>query len=500
MIDKKAGILLHISSLPSKWGIGDLGPDSYKFIHWLKEAGQHYWQVLPISVAGHDGSPYSSYSAFGGNPLLISPENLIEDELLTPQDTNQSLIPIELSSKNSVNFHKVYDFKMSLFKKAFKKFKHNSKLQKEFTQFITSCNNHWPFDLALFQALSKHFGRPWTMWPTPFKDRDPKTLENFEKEHHEEISFAQFLQFVFFRQWNSLKTYAASHGIKLIGDIPIFLSHHSMDVWKNPGWFKLDETGQLKVETGAAPDFFSSTGQKWGTPNYNWSLMKKDNYSWWKDRLRFMMQNFDLIRLDHFRGFAATWEVDTKADDAASGWWCKGPGIDFFKQLQKDLGNLPLIVEDLGHITEDVQKLRNHFSFPGMKVLQMAFASGDSNPYLPHNYEENFVVYTATHDNDTSNGYFQNLPDTLERHFVFDYLKIKNLDQINWDLIEAAMHSKACMAIIPLQDVMGLGTEGRFNTPGTTEGNWSWRFQWTDLLPKDHNRLKSITIASKRSL
>ncbi len=493
---RKSGLLVHLTALPSLFGVGDMGPNAYHFIDMLEENEQSMWQILPIGVADDKGCPYSSLSAFGGYELLVSPELLCDVGLLTLDDYKDR----PQFNEQYTDFKLVSEYKRELFLEAFKQFnsQNDPALKKRYRKFIND-EKDWVHDLALFQTLSHHYGMNWAYWPIPFKSRDLKELATFAKRFDSEVKYYKFMQFIFFEQWMALKDYAGSKGIQLVGDIPIFVSHHSMDVWKHPEWFKIDKNGHYDVEVGAAPDVFSAIGQKWANPNYDWHEMEREGFSWWISRFRFMLKYFDIIRLDHFRGFHAVWEVRSSDPDATGGWWAYSSGYQLFKKLEAEFGDLPLIVEDLGTITHEVDHLRDCFDLPGMKVLQMAFASGDEDVNLPHNIPENCAIYTATHDNDTSRGYFWKLDNSLEKQFVHNYLQTGTLHWVNWDLIRMALYSRANTAITPIQDIMGLGSEARFNTPGTTYGNWSWRFSWDDLKSDDLNLFKHITKDSGRS-
>ncbi|MEI8346292.1 MAG: 4-alpha-glucanotransferase [Pseudomonadota bacterium] len=492
---RSSGILLPMASLPSPYGIGDLGPNACKFVDWLVKAKQSLWQVLPFSIADQAGCPYSSYSAFGGYPLLISPEKMLDDKLLEKEDLNN---PNYLFGNHSVEYYRVEEFKFFIFRKAFERFQKKGLYKQEFAAFLEEEKN-WLIDLSYFLTLTEQFGTRWVDWPEKLKLRDKLELAKFAKNNQDQISFHQFLQFIFFRQWNDFKSYANKNGIKIIGDVPIFLSHHSMDIWKNPELFKLDEYGNPYVVTGAPPDEFSDWGQKWGNPNYNWWMMEQDGFSWWLKRMSYMFKEYDIVRLDHFRGFAATWEIQKENPDARSGWWSWVPGHNIFHCFMEKFKDLPIIVEDLGKITDDVVWLRERFGFPGMKILQFAFNKGPLSPNLPHNYPEHCVVYTGTHDNMTSKGWFKQLGDTLEKEFCVKYTGAWNHENVNWSLIATAVNSRADIAIIPLQDVMGLGNEGRINTPGTPEGNWTWRFRFEDLKDEDQNHLSELTWDSFRN-
>ncbi|OFZ36414.1 MAG: 4-alpha-glucanotransferase [Bdellovibrionales bacterium RIFOXYD12_FULL_39_22] len=486
---RRSGVLVHITALPSQYGIGDMGNNAYKFIDTLKNNHQTYWQILPFGVADPNGCPYSGISAFGGYHLLIAPDKLFEMGLLAQEDIAQ----VPNFNPHKVDFVATEKYKISLLKRAYLRFKKNTKLNQEFSRFEVE-EKKWLHDLALFQVISKFYKTNWTKWPETLKNRNSFALELFENKYGDQIRFYKFLQFLFFRQWNELKQYANQNGIKIVGDIPIFLAHHSMDIWKNPQWFKIDINGNYDIEVGAAPDIFSAVGQKWGNPNYNWHIMEFDGFSWWISRIEFMLKYCDIIRLDHFRGFEAIWEVHSAAPNAIHGWWSYTPGHHLFETLFHRMGDLPIIVEDLGTITPEVRHLRDRFNLPGMAVLQMAFGSGDQNAHLPHNIRENCVIYTATHDNDTSVGYFWGLPNTLEKSFTHAYLQTNTLHWINWDLIRLAMYSRADTSITPIQDIMGLGSEARFNRPGTPENNWLWRFTWDMLKQDDLNTFRHITL------
>ncbi len=491
---RSSGILLPLSALPSNHGIGDLGPDAYRFVDWLKEAKQKLWQILPFSITDEHGCPYSSISAFGATPHLISLDKLADVGMLLKDE----LVDARTILGKNVHYEEVEEYKQVLFYKAFERFKTQKLFEKEFNYFCKS-EAYWLDDLALFAVITDQLGNYWVEWPHEVKYRYPEALEKFRKTSEEQIVFHKFLQFLFFMQWAQLKSYANAQGIKIIGDIPIFLSHHSMDVWRNPELFKLDDYGMPYVVTGAPPDQFSTTGQKWGNPNYNWWRMEQDGFLWWRNRMSYNLRFYDIIRLDHFRGFAATWEIDRDNPDARTGRWSWVPGDNLFHCFKHFLGDLPLIVEDLGKITDDVIALREKYDLPGMKILQMAFDEGDSNKHLPHHFSENCVVYTGTHDNNTTKGWFGSLGHTLEAYYAAQYSEAWNWDNMNWSLIHLAAQSKAIMAIYPLQDVMGLGSEGRINVPGTTGSNWTWRFSWDELKAEDTDHLVKITENSHRN-
>lgn len=478
-----------------------MGPAAYRFVDWLKKAGQGIWQVLPVGVADRHGCPYASLSAFGGDPLLISPELLADWGFIS-----RSALPLYAISKNvsaDVDYSTLSFVKHGLLRQAFLKYKSAGLLASEFDGFCIK-RSDWIDDLALFLALTNHFGDKWWQWPNELSRYGSDAVLQFRRDYREEVEFHAFCQFLFEKQWFELKHYANQSDIQIVGDIPIFVAHHSMDVWKAPGDFKLTSSFELETEAGAAPDAFSDLGQKWGTPLYRWEVMEKDHFSWWRKRMRYMVETFDVIRLDHFRGFCAVWEVPHTDPDASKGKWYPGPGAKLFDALNTELGKLPLIVEDLGEITPDVLKLRDSFGFPGMKILQFAFVSDDTNDNLPDYITENFVVYTGTHDMETANGRFWGLPlSSAEKQFALDELGLgKTFSEVDfsWPLITMAYESKAAMAIVPMQDILGLGNEARMNVPGVLDGNWKWRFSYELLDPYADIRLYNLTKSSKRNM
>lgn len=485
---RSSGILLHPTSFPGSYGIGDLGDVAYWFVEFLVASGQHLWQVLPLGPTGYGDSPYACFSAFAGNPLLVSPEYLIADGLLSKEDLN----PLPHFSADRVDFGEVVKFKQLILAKAFENFKqpHHNKLRQAFHKFCRE-KASWLNDYALYRALKDvHDGKAWNTWDIKLVRREPRALGHARKEHHLAIEAHKFYQFLFFKQWRKLKAYCNERNIKIIGDIPIFVAYDSADVWTNPELFKLDKKGNPTVVAGVPPDYFSETGQLWGNPLYNWTKMRESGYLWWIHRVKSVLELFDIIRLDHFRGFAASWEVPFGEKTAKNGKWVPTPGRDLFTVLKATLGELPIIAEDLGVITPDVVALRDDFGFPGMRILQFAFGGDTENHDLPHNYLRNSVVYTGTHDNDTTVGWFNsqaNLGSTRtaeqiehEHRFCLEYLNSKG-KHIHWDFIRAVMASVAMFAIVPLQDVLGLGSSARMNLPASEKGNWNWRFQATDI-------------------
>ena len=496
---RASGILLHPTSLPGRFGIGDLGDAAYRFADFLVAGGQSLWQVLPLGPTDEGGSPYSSYSAFAGNTLLISPEKLVEDGLLDSSDL------VAAGESERVDFHEAKKTKDTFLKKAFDRFQANGNaLSDSFAAFAQE-NALWLDDYALFQALKKaNGGKAWVEWDRPLASREPAVLSRARVELRDEIEAGKFFQYLFFKQWDALKAACNQRGIRIIGDVPIFVAHDSADVWTNRDQFKLDEGGRPTVVAGVPPDYFSDTGQFWGNPLYNWNRMREDGFAWWIQRLRASFQLFDLVRLDHFRGFAACWEIPAGETTAQNGEWVETPGRELFTAVRNALGEVAIIAEDLGLITPEVVELRKEFGFPGMRVLQFAFGGEKDNVNLPENFNQDVVAYTGTHDNDTTVGWFNQLSETNTtdaekvREFCLNYLQGDGRE-INWDFIRAVMASVAGIAIIPLQDVLGLGSEARMNTPNTTNGNWRWRFADGSLTAENAARLKRLTDENNRA-
>jgi 4-alpha-glucanotransferase len=496
---RSSGILLHPTSLPGSFGIGDFGDEAYRFADFLVASGQSLWQVLPLGPTGHGNSPYACYSAFAGNTLLVSPQRLVQEGLLDQDDlSNPPAFP-----EDEIAFDAVTHFKDQLLRKAFDRFKQSNdgQLRQALENF---CEKHssWLEDYALFRALKDlHSSKPWNQWDAPLARRDATALARARAALREQVEAQKFYQFLFFKQWFDLKAYCNERGIKLIGDIPIFVAHDSADVWTNPDLFKLDEDGQPLVVAGVPPDYFSKTGQVWGNPLYHWDHMRARGFKWWIERVHATLEIVDVLRLDHFRGFVACWEIPAGDKTAEHGRWVPAPGRELFVAIKNNLGDLPIIAEDLGLITAEVKKLRDDFDFPGMRVLQFAFSSDMKNIDLPHNYSRNVVVYTGTHDNDTTVGWFQGVAgqsSTLdarqmdrERKFCMEYLHTDGRE-IHWDFIRAALASVADTAIIPLQDLLGLGSEARMNLPNSNSGNWAWRFRSEALDERATKRLREL--------
>jgi 4-alpha-glucanotransferase len=493
---RSAGILLHPTSLPGRFGIGDLGPGAHGWIDFLAETKTGLWQVLPLGPTGYGDSPYQTFSAFAGNPYLVSPEALLQDGLLTGDD----LVDAPSFDQAEVDYGKVIPWKLDLLRRAFERFRENppADIQRKFKDF-QQAEAHWLEDYTLFRAVKdSKDGAPWWTWDEAIRDRQPETLQHYREKQSHEIELIKFRQFLFFKQWDEVRDHAHRKGVRIIGDIPIFAAHDSADVWAHPELFFLDETGQPTVVAGVPPDYFSATGQLWGNPLYDWDTHADDGYSWWLDRLRAVLSLVDIVRLDHFRGFAGYWEIPGGAENAVEGRWKEGPGADFFQVVQNTLGKLPIIAEDLGEITPDVIELRDQFNLPGMKVLVFAFDSGPDNEFLPHNYTRDYAVYTGTHDNDTARGWYERV-DAPEREYARRYLGVSG-ENIAWDLIRAAWSSVAAYALAPLQDLLGLGNEARMNYPGSSQGNWTWRYPPDALNESIRDRLKKYNEVYGRKL
>jgi 4-alpha-glucanotransferase len=487
---RSSGILLHITSLPGPDGIGDLGAEAYNWVNAMKEMGCNLWQVLPLGPTGYGDSPYQCFSAFAGNPYLISPALLWEDELLTRDEILQRP---EFPGSH-VDYGAVIEWKGHLLDLAFERFKEmkGTPLYEEYQQFKQE-EDWWLDDFALFMAIKEvHKMVSWREWKYPLRMRDKQVLKEARTYLKDSIKSHKMRQFLFYRQWRALREFANLKGIQIVGDIPIFVAEDSADVWANPSLFYMNENREPTVVAGVPPDYFSATGQLWGNPLYKWEYHKETDYAWWKQRLQKTFELYDIVRLDHFRGFGAYWEIPAGEETAIKGQWKKGPGAHFFEAMLESFeGRLPIIAEDLGEITEDVFELRDQFDLPGMKVLQFAFAGDCTEPFLPHNYPENCAVYTGTHDNDTTVGWYQNSSTEAERDMCRRYLARDGHD-IAWDMIRAAWSSVADIAIAPLQDFLNLGSEARMNLPGTLGGNWQWRLMPNQLHDFIKARIKSM--------
>ena len=480
---RECGVLLPISSLPSKYGIGCFSKSAYEFVDQLKAAGQGCWQILPLGPTSYGDSPYQSFSTFAGNPYFISLEDLIEEGVLTEKECDA----VDFGSReDDVDYEKIYKGRYKLLRKAYER----SDISKnpDFVRFQQE-QAHWLGDYALFMAVKKRFGGiPWSEWAEDIRLRWPNALDYYREEMYFEIEFQEYMQFKFRQQWMKLKSYANEKGIRIIGDIPIYVAMDSADTWANPWLFKLDEKNCPTQVAGCPPDGFSATGQLWGNPLYNWEVHRNSGYEWWVKRIANCFRLYDVVRIDHFRGFDEYYAIPYGDETAENGEWMPGPGMDLFLKMKETLGDLPIIAEDLGFLTDTVRQLLKDSGYPGMKVLEFAFVAGEDSDYLPHNYDKNCVVYTGTHDNDTLQGWYQTLSEE-DKEMTKEYLNNPYTpdEEVHWDFISLAMRSVADTCIIPVQDYLGLGNKARINMPSTLGGNWMWRMKkgaFTDELIK----------------
>jgi len=476
--DRAAGVLLHPTSLPSRYGAGDLGHDARRFVDLLAEAGQSVWQVLPLAPPGPGYSPYAAQSVFAGNPALIALEPLVEEGLLEREALDAS----PPFPADRIDFAAVAEWREPLLRRACLHFLASGRAS-ELDEFAE--RTPWMADYAVFVALRRGYGTCWVDWPESLARHEPTAVREGLADHAGEVRYQQFVQWCFTRQWENLRSYANGRGVRIFGDIPIFPDHDSADVWANQRLFKLDARGHPEVVAGVPPDAFSASGQHWGNPLYRWDVLAAEGFGWWVERLRAALQQTDMLRLDHFRGFEAAWEIPADQPTAENGQWVPGAGRAPFDATRRQLGELPMVVEDLGIITANVRRLRDELGYPGMAVLQFAFGDDARNPYLPHNLVANSVVYTGTHDNDTTLGWYRALGD-WERENVLRYIARDGSDIVS-DMIRASYGSVAKLAIIPMQDILGLGSDARMNVPGTALGNWNWRFRWDQV---DQGRLR----------
>jgi 4-alpha-glucanotransferase len=504
---RKSGILLHPTSLPGPYGIGEIGPQARAFVECLADMKQHIWQILPLGPTGYGDSPYQSLSTFAGNPLLISFDQLVEDGLLS----KAALRKFPHFDPHCIDYGEVIEARMPILKKvchAFEK-KAPPKMHADYRKFCHR-ERHWLDDYALFIALKNaHGGRPWIEWEDDLILRDPDTLDKMHSKFIRNIQDIKMLQFLFYDQWHRLRKFARKKKVRIVGDIPIFVAHDSADVWAHPELFYIDLRGRLIVQAGVPPDYFSRTGQLWGNPLYNWMAHRKTGYRWWVNRMKQIFKTVDIVRIDHFRGFEKYWQVPGNAENAMNGSWVEGPDAEFFEALTARMGRLPIIAEDLGVITPEVDALRDRFAFPGMRILQFAFGNDPkAKTFRPDNYPQNCVVYTGTHDNDTTVGWFNSKAGQdstrsaaairRERKNVLQYVKTDGRE-IHWDMIGLAFKSRANTAVVPMQDVMGLGTQARMNQPGRPAGNWRWRFSWDMLTDEMRTRLRTLTEMAGRN-
>lgn len=489
--NRTSGVLLHITSLPNEFGIGSLGEESREFVIKLKQAGQTWWQILPIGPTGYGDSPYQSFSSFAGNPYLINLDYLKNCSLLTDEEITEVK---SLYDCNRVDFGKLYNERYITLRRAYERF---DKSSLDFESFCRE-NSFWLNDYALFMTLKdENNGKPWQSWEDKYKFRDREAIEEFENNNFSKVNFYRFLQFQFFSQWDGLKRFAHENGIKILGDLPIYVAEDSCDCWANPELFSLDENLKPIWVGGCPPDGFSEDGQLWGNPCYDWQVHEETDYDWWVSRFKWLFSIFDCVRIDHFRGFESYWRIPAGDDTARNGSWIQGPGMKLFSKLKDELGELPIIAEDLGYMTKEVYEFRKETGFPGMKILLFAFAKDASSDYLPHNMDKNFVVYPSTHDSDTVIGWIKE-HDREEVEFAKRYLNLTEDEGLNWGMIRGAMTSVADMAIFQMQDILGLGNETRMNYPGTASGNWTWRMKIGEFSEELIEKLKSYTQMSGR--
>lgn len=496
---RNSGVLLHPTSLPGPFGSGDMGASAYHFVDWLQGAGQKLWQILPLGGIGPGNSPYMSSSAFAGNLLLIDMVDLQDRGWLVEDD----LATDPAFETHRLNFAAVWPWRMDRLARAAQRFAQapagasRTTDQAEFDAFCKA-QADWLDNYALFMALAEHYNwQDWCEWPGGLAQRTPAAMADARAQHAGRIAFWKFCQWRFFAQWNKLRAYANSKDVKIVGDAPIFIAYQSAEVWARQDLFDLTTDGRPRVVAGVPPDYFSATGQRWGNPMYLWAAHAKENYAWWVERVRRTFELVDIVRIDHFRGFASYWEVPASEPTAVKGQWLPGPGAPLFKAIHKALGPLAIIAEDLGEVTPDVEALRREFAFPGMRILQFAFGDDSCNNFLPHRHQNDTVVYTGTHDNDTTRGWWASATEHERRHLC-DYLGVDGSD-VHWDLIRASAASVADTAVHPMQDILGLGTEARMNLPGKGEGYWEWRFDWAQVLPERGSRLAHLTRIYGRS-
>jgi 4-alpha-glucanotransferase len=487
MTRRAAGVLLHPTSLPGRYGIGDLGDELIAFLDWARSAGVHVWQLLPLNPPGYGNSPYGCHSSYAGNPLVISPERLVRDGLLP----EQAVAEPHGFPDDHVDFHTVAPFKVALLRASWKYFNEHGSSEHRQAIKLFEKDNAWLKDWATYAALKeKYAGAKWNEWPQEIAVRDPAALAAAKRELEDEIHYHKYVQFLFFRQWATIREAAVARDIRVMGDVPIYVAGDSADVWANREIFQLDEKGEPVVVAGVPPDYFSATGQRWGNPLYRWDVIREKKYRWWVSRFRAALRFADMVRVDHFRGFEAYWEIPAHEPTAIHGQWVPGPGRALFDAVRDKLGDLPLIAEDLGHITAEVQELRRAIGVPGMKILQFAFSKVNS-PHLPHCYDPMTVVYTGTHDNDTARGWFMHATPE-ERQLAEAYLGVDGQGPIEWALIRAAFTSVAQTAVVPVQDILGLGSEARMNRPGDGDENWSWRYLPGALTPAHAEQVRRL--------
>lgn len=487
MFQRSSGILMPITALPSLYGIGTLGKEAYEFIDFLNRGGQSYWQILPLGPTAFGDSPYQSFSSFAGNPYLLDLDLLRKEDLLKKEEFQE----IDFGrNRERVDYQKIFLNKIPLFKKAFQRGK--AIYSREIKQFVEE-NSYWVKDYALYMTLKFQYElKPWKDWPKDIAKRNPRVVKYLEKELKEEIDYWIFLQYIFLKQWGDIKKYASEKDIKIIGDIPIYVAEDSVDTWINPEIFLLDDDNLPLKVAGCPPDAFSSTGQLWGNPLYRWDVLEKSNFHWWINRIKRHFFLYDVLRIDHFRGFESYWAIPYGEKTAQRGQWQKGPDLKLFHAIEQSLGQVKIIAEDLGDLSPEVIEMRESLGYPGMKVLQFAFDGNQQNPYLPHHYDKNSVVYTGTHDNDTIIGWLEK-GTPKEIKMAKKYLNLNNQERYHWDFIRGAWSSVADLAIAPMQDFLGLDSGGRMNIPSTTQGNWQWRAKKEDLGPELAESIRKLT-------
>lgn len=490
---RASGILLPITSIPSNYGIGCFSKEAYEFVDSLKKAGQSYWQILPLGPTSYGDSPYQSFSTFAGNPYFIDLEELVQEGLLSKEECEECDFG---ENPREVDYGKIYESRFGLLWSAFQNFDTE---KEDFVEFVTK-NSNWIENYSLYMAIKDSYeGLSWIFWEEDIKLRKPEAVQKYREELADDVDFYMFIQYEFAKQWNLLKNYANQQGIRIIGDIPIYVAFDSADCWANKELFQFDEKNQPIAVAGCPPDAFAATGQLWGNPLYDWEYHKKTQYAWWKQRVKASFKMYDVVRIDHFRGFDEYYSIPYGNETAENGEWKKGPGIDLFNSISKDLGKLDIIAEDLGYLTDSVVKLVHDTGYPGMKIIQFAFDSREGSNYLPHTYDKNCVVYTGTHDNDTISGWYQTISKD-DKEYAKEYLNNRNCDEkkIHWDFIRAAMASVADLAIIPMQDYLGLGSEARMNIPSTLGDNWKWRLLKGEVTDQLLDEINKITILYER--
>ena len=492
MLMRKNGMLMPVSALPGAYGIGCFSKEAYRFVDILKESGQKLWQILPLGQTGYGDSPYQSFSTFAGNPYFIDLETLIEDELLTKEECDQADFG---ENEEEIDYEKIYNARFKVLKLAYKRAKKGGLIQSKAYQEYLKEEEEWLADYALYMAVKDSFGgKSWDQWEEDIRLRRPEAMKAYQEKLAPEVEFYEFLQYLFAGQWAGLKEYANEQGIEIIGDIPIYVAFDSADTWANPKLFQLDEENLPIAVAGCPPDAFSATGQLWGNPLYAWEYHKKTGYDWWMKRVAHCFKIYDIIRIDHFRGFDEYYAIPYGDKTAENGEWMPGPGMDLFRTMKEKLGDLPIIAEDLGFLTDSVRKLLKDSGYPGMKVLEFAFVAGQDSDYLPHNYGRNCVVYTGTHDNDTLQGWYQTLSEE-DKEMTKEYLNNAYTpeEEVHWDFISLAMRSVADTCIIPVQDFLGLGNQARINMPSTLGGNWQWRMKKGAFTEELIRKIKILT-------